>query len=466
MVARMMNLKQILTSVWMPFVLGIVIRFSLAPFTEQRWDMYIWRLNQAFVYGYRINPFWPDPGAPLEFAWGYPPLWLLTLLILFPMYFLMSPMSFPGNASALWNPYPWSGMTEMFESYNRFIPPNLPVLDLVIKTPIIIADVLTVFFIYKIIRSTLDERKARYAAWALLLNPYVIWISSVWGSFDAIPTLFVVVSLYYFIQNKYDRSAIALSIGILFKLYPIVLVPVLGLIAYKRAKEVRLALRYILIAGGITLAVAFGTYCLFILFAGQDPVSLAPKLMFGLLIKRASPDWLGQNAISGLTPLVVLRDLVGTSNIPVSPILMTSALSLILLSLYRMKTITLIDIISYSVVTHLMIFMTYSVVNPQYLTWVLPLLVVLYALKPNWLLEGFFWVLSLVGIIALVSSYDLSYNISPVYVSTYLGMKIPPELMGVAIGLALLYLTGMKLALRKPNNRAPKAPTKDQQRST
>lgn len=456
----MIDFKRIPLSLWAPFIFGALIRFTLASVTEQRWDMYIWRLSQVFVYHYHINPFWTDPGAPLEFTWGYPPLWLLALLLVYPVFMLVSPISYPQNVGALWNPYPWPNATEYFESYRRFIPLNLPVLDLVIKTPIIIADIGIAIFIYKLVKSISNEKYAKYAVWAWLLNPYVIWVSSVWGEFDAMATLFVIISIYYLVNNRLDRSALTLSIGALFKMYPVVLIPMFALVIFKRTKKIGRGLRYCLISGGITLLVVFITYVAFAAAFGQDPLSLSTKLTYYLLAKRASPDWMGQNVIAGLTPLAMFSGVTGATNIPLSPILMSAALLLILFRLWKAKELSTDDIVSYAVVSHFAIFMTYSVVNPQYFIWVLPLLLILVSPRKSWLIKYFYWALSIIGIIALMfSTVDLSYNVSPYFVSEYLGVRISPEVFALSVGLIILYGVGIKLALRRraqaPDVKAP-----------
>jgi hypothetical protein len=401
------------------------------------------------VYHYGINPFWPKPSAPLEFAFGYPPLWLFTLLSVYPLFRLVTPISYPKNPSALWNPYPWPGPTQFFESYRRFIPINLPVLDLITKTPIIIGDVCISIFLYKMIKSISNEKYARYAALAWLLNPYAIWISSVWGEFDAIATLFVIISLYYLINNKLNKSALMLSIGVLFKLYPLLLIPVFALIIFKQSKKIKDGLKFCLISGGTILLSVFITYVGFAAAFGQQPLSLSVQLTYNLFVKRSSPQWMGQNVVSGLTPLLVLNGLTGASNIPISPILMSAGLLLILYELWKIKKISIDGIVSFTVVSIFMIFITYTVVNPQYLTWILPLLLILASTKKSSLIKYFYWALSIIGIIFIMySTIDLSYNISPYFVSKYLGIQISPEILALSIGIAILYAVGIKFALK------------------
>ena len=441
-------------------ILGTAIRLALAPFTEQRWDMYIWRLNQAFVYQYRINPFWPRQG--LEFAWGYPPLWLFTLLLVYPIYITFCPTCYPQEVSLLWNPYnsaadPQQKMTLFFESYRRFLPPpqglvkglNLPILDLIIKTPIILSDILIALLLYRIIKSvSRGEKAAKYAYTTWLLNPYVIWMSSIWGMFDAIPTLFIVLSTYYLLQNKIYKSALTLSIATLYKLYPIILLPINALLIIKRERKIKKAVKYFIISTGIIILVIFIAYFVFALYFGQEPISLSVKLTYNLFVKRASPDWEGKNIIAGLTPLIILQNKLGATNIPVSPILLSTGLTIMMIKLVRNKEITNDTILSYITATHFIIYMTYTVVNPQYFIWVLPLLLILSARK-NTIIKYLHWIISLIPLLTIICGYDLSYHISPYFIAEYQGIRISSETLASSIALTIFYIASIKLIFLK-----------------
>ena len=446
-----------------PLILGAAIRFSAAPFTEQRWDMYIWRLNQAFVYHYRINPFWPTQA--LEFAWGYPPLWLLTLLLVYPFYIILFPTSYPQEVSLLWNSYnsitdPQQRMATYFESYWRFLPPpqgnvqglNLPILDLIIKTPIIISDLIVALILYKIVASLSNEKNAKYAYLAWLFNPYVIWISSVWGMFDSIPTLFMLLSIYYLTKNNFYKSAIMLATSTLFKLYPALFIPIFTLIVFKKRRKFKEAIKFFLISIGIIFSVIFVTYLAFAFYAGQEPLSLSIKLTYNIFVKRASPDWEGRNIIAGLTPLYFLSDKIGATNIPLSPLLISIALALTLIKLGRQKELTTEDILSYATAAHFIIYLTYTVVNPQYFIWVLPLILILAAEK-NAKLKYLYWAVSIIPLSVIFCSYDLSYFFSPYFVSGYLKICISPEYFTESVALAIFYIACIKLAfIRKSSN--------------
>ena len=446
---------------------GAAIRFILAPLTEQRWDMYIWRLHQVFVYVYNINPFWPQyQNIPDFLYWSYPPLWLFTLILIHPLYMLISPTIYPDNPAALWvtsqNP-PFEEGPNMFEAYWSFTPPrvnvNLPLLDLIIKTPIILADLLIAVTLYKMIRSSSGDEKASYAYYVWLFNPYTIFFSSVWGVFDSIPSLFTLLSLRDLLNRKYVNSALLLGIGILFKLYPIVLIPILSVICYKLRRKFSEMVKYGLISLGLFSIVSFSSYFVTALLCGQEPMNLSIQLMTFLIVKRASPDWFGKNIIYGLTPLIILSEVLSQAkiniNIPISPFLLAIALLYFIIKIYSIEHPSEEDVFSYVTATYFAIYLTYTVVNPQYFLWILPSLLLLSMKKNSLSLKYFYWIISGLGLLSVFWEYDMSYHVSPYFLPEsvgYLGIflkNIPMEILFTVAGIALLYIVGVKLVFRK-----------------
>jgi hypothetical protein len=102
--------------------------------------------------------------------------------------------------------------------------PSLPVLVypwalvaiFMLKIPIILADVAVVYIL-----SGLDPKKAELYAFC----PYVIFVSVVWGMFDAIVAVFLLLS-YLTFKNKSSYALSGFAYGLsLVKLYTIVLLP-------------------------------------------------------------------------------------------------------------------------------------------------------------------------------------------------------------------------------------------------
>jgi hypothetical protein len=432
-------------------VIAIIIRLFLAPLTEQRWDMYNWRLSQVFVYQYHMNPFSLPLSIPSVFSWSYTPFWLFILLLVFPIYNALSPLSYPQNPEMLWKR--WGETSNMFEAYHSFVPPNLPLLDLLTKLPVIAADILIALVLYKMAKSYYSESNANYILLAWLFNPYSIWISSVWGMFDHIAILFVLLSLWFFLQKRYDASAICTFVGVSLKLYPALLIPVFAFIRYKESKKLKKAIRYFLISAGLSVTVLFLSYFISFILSGQEPLYSSVQNILYLIRGRASPDWMGQNIFYGLTPLFVLVVIfskagLGSANIPVSPILMLIGITILLLKLRSTENISREVVISYVVVTHFIIYMTYTVVNEQYMTWILPIMLLLALEKKSTALRYFYWILSGIAILYICIHYDLSYFISPHFSPGYLSIFIPPSDLLLVVAFLSLYVIGIKLVLK------------------
>jgi hypothetical protein len=440
--------------------IAVLIRFSLAPFTEHRYDMYIWRLNQALAYQYGVNPLnppaWIDKNATV-FLWSYPPLWLFSLLTVYPVYATVSHPTLPENVSELWRDM--YNFNNPCEAYHSFKPENLPLLDLLIKTPLILSDLLITLILLKTLREFSQEEKVRKHAYMWILNPYVIFISAVWGMFDTLPTLFTLLAVWLFLKGKINRSAISLAAAALFKMYPIVFAPILAFMHYKRCGRKGAAAKYLLATFGLTLSVTFLTNFCFALIFGQEPLNTSITITWQLFKGRASPDWYGTNIFFGLTPLNALGNLFKQYNvcfnIPISPILIGVAVVIIIFKISREKNLNPVEVFSYITAAHFAIYLTYTVVNEQYLIWILPFLLVLAAAKDSQKILFIYWTISLVTMLFIFAHYgDLSYFISPHLVPGYPGYL--PELMLFGFTAALVYLLGIIFIMKKDEGKVAK----------
>jgi len=102
-----------------------------------------------------------------------------------------------------------------------------------------------------------DPTRSRTAMLLYLFNPLTIMFSSLWGMFDAIPTLFALLSLLYLSQGKYPKSGLALGIGIGFKgFFPALLLPFMLLYIWKKEMKLHSALNYIIYSALIPIAIS------------------------------------------------------------------------------------------------------------------------------------------------------------------------------------------------------------------
>jgi Gpi18-like mannosyltransferase len=203
-----MKLRKIAYLDFCLILLGLSIRVVVAPFTEAPFDMKTWMsVGSSILSGQ--NPY----SVPFN-ALVYPPLWGLFCAISCALYNIWG------------NPF---------------------VFNLVIKLPIIAADVLISVVARRLtLALTQDARKARIAMILYLLNPVTIVVSAFWGMFDAIPTLFALLSLLYLSESKYLKSGTALGLGIGFKgFFPFFLLPFFAYCVLRREGKVFKSIKYI-----------------------------------------------------------------------------------------------------------------------------------------------------------------------------------------------------------------------------
>jgi Gpi18-like mannosyltransferase len=97
-----------------------------------------------------------------------------------------------------------------------------------LKIPLIICDLLTAYFIYKILKGFTSEKFAFLFCLAYLFNPATILLSSFWGQVDCITALLTVLCIYFFMRKKYIGGFIITAVAMSFKLQFAFILPVLG----------------------------------------------------------------------------------------------------------------------------------------------------------------------------------------------------------------------------------------------
>lgn len=314
-------------------IIGLLIRLGLSPFSRDPWDMNVWQtVGSAILSG-------QNPYALTSNGLIYPPLWGVFCAASYLSYTLTS---------------------NLFLSY------------FTLKLPIVIADILISLIIKKIVYNhTLDVTKARTAMLLYLFNPVTIIISSLWGMFDAIPTLFALLSLFYMSQGQYLKSGLTLGAGIGFKgFFPALLLPFFLFYIWKNEKRVSNCFRYSIytILIPLTISMPFliihsNTYISMILF----PVKRLPQ---------------------HLTYWFSISELLKANAIPTATILSLS--SFVSLSLFLTLYLFLIKeasvwpiksnpgnisfILKGTILVIFIFYLTSSTVNEQYLIWTIPFL--------------------------------------------------------------------------------------------
>jgi Gpi18-like mannosyltransferase len=249
----------------------------------------------------------------------------------------------------------------VYESYRSFIPASLPLLDFTLKLPIIACDIITALALYKALSG---HRKAQSAVtWLWLFNPYVILISAVWGQFDSIPTMFLLLAILSSIKGKPSLSGFLLALGSLAKVFPVVYLPLVLVYYWKKARAEAAKLIATFLATCASFIPAY-----FVLGNGVPSIYLS-------LASWPSPDWFGRNAIGGLTWLRLVDISSLHRNFPIFLALLTPLYIIILFGFGRMKFDAQGLLISVLELTFAL-YLTYTVVNEQYVLWFLPFAII------------------------------------------------------------------------------------------
>jgi len=119
--------------------------------------------------------------------------------------------------------------------------------------PLIISDALTVVPLYLIGRRLLSERGAFIASLLFALAPInLFYIDYVWLN-PPLTTFFLMVSVYFLLEGRYDLSALTLAASIGFKQTSLMALPIVLFFLAKKTSH-KGALRYLLIIASICFA--------------------------------------------------------------------------------------------------------------------------------------------------------------------------------------------------------------------
>ena len=224
-------------------LLAAAVRLAIAPFFMHPGDFgTIYESSIMVLKGANFYDFVYAKTLQLQNATGLPIFFegyaYHPLLIYFfaPFYWLFTLIAGP-NQVMIDGHYP---------SLPVLIYPWTPLLLLMLKVPIILADVFVVYLL-----AGMDVKKAKIYAFC----PYVVFISVVWGMFDALVAVFLLASyLTYSRSNLLSGIFYGLS---LMKLYTVVLLPLYAVRLFRRRRA------FVEFFGGFTLTLLPVVYFLF-----------------------------------------------------------------------------------------------------------------------------------------------------------------------------------------------------------
>lgn len=361
-------------------VLAAAVYLVIAPFTGQRYDVYF-LLSSGIRLLQHVNPFYAGspPVFPGALKWAYPPLYSLYSAVSFLAYRGLTGAPMPSVSSLTWPGY----LTSTYNVWLAYVPKSLPALVFLLKLPMILSALATGILLPKMTGS-------RSSAIFWITNPLVILVAAIWGQLDPIATLLAVAAVFYYGRGKPYHAYFLASLGAAVKVWPVLLIPLFLVDSLRKVG--RDSFRP-LVAVAPSLVATLGLYAAFGNFFQTVSV---------FLYARGIPSFSGQFSVNGLTWQQTLAAL----GAPAVPIFLIVGIPIYVLILGWMYWKRDGDVTKWLVVSVLVFYLTYNYVNPQYLYWILPFLILQRKKIASWLFTAL-----PVAYVAL--SYNIFYFVSP-----------------------------------------------------
>jgi 4-amino-4-deoxy-L-arabinose transferase-like glycosyltransferase len=121
--------------------------------------------------------------------------------------------------------------------------------------PSTIAESLTTVPVFLIARRFVTDRQAFLAGLVFVLAPMNLYYADYYWLNPPLTTLFLLVSVYFFLERRYDLSAVTLALSFGFKQTTLLVLPVLLILLWKKTSR-RVALRYLMLVAALCLVVS------------------------------------------------------------------------------------------------------------------------------------------------------------------------------------------------------------------
>jgi Gpi18-like mannosyltransferase len=166
------------------------------------------------------------------------------------------------------------------------------------KLPFIICDIAIGFVLYVFTKEWhIGDESSSLRIYTItlfyLFLPYPIFESSYIGRFDSIPTLFLLLSIYFLQKEHYNRAGLCWGIGVMYKWFPVIIAPVLFLYFFKSHKLKKFT-KFLL----ITVLTCFLISLPFLVIA---PIQYVSKMLYHLTGRAVSTDLAVYSLYSYLT---------------------------------------------------------------------------------------------------------------------------------------------------------------------
>jgi Gpi18-like mannosyltransferase len=148
-----------------------------------------------------------------------------------------------------------------------------PFMTYIVKLVPNIFDLLIAVLIYWFARKQLNFKQSLLAAALYVFNPAVIFNAAVWGQFDAIYTLFLLLSLILALKSKPELSAVSFAVAVLTKPQAIALLPLIAFVIFKKSN-----VKHILFSVAAFVATIFAVI---LPMQWSNPITFLTDIYFG-----------------------------------------------------------------------------------------------------------------------------------------------------------------------------------------
>lgn len=386
-------------------LLGILIRIILSPYTSHLNDEEVWYITAVNMLSGQGSPYG-------TWYFSYPPVWAYIYL------------PFVSISSLFSNPY----LFYIRINLNGTVVPVMSLLfNFVVKLPIIMGDIFVGLIIYRFVSIFKDEQAARKAFIFWFLNPFVIFTGAMVAQFDVLPALTSLLALVFFMERKYFLAGISLALGIMAKIYPVYFIPLYITFFFKSDSSKKIEwkksifrlmpfLAGILLTGIVLLLpiLAFNSFPYFfegVFRRGEYITSIGGLTPWNLIfLFEGGFEWINDYGRAQIIYTVLY-------------ILQMSGIALVSFHFgFRSgQEQRLRSFLRGHVCILTLIFLTILTVNPQYLIWVAPFLILSYGLYGNYKIR-----LLLLSASACFLAFYWAYPFYPVisYVNKEIGMTL------------------------------------------
>jgi Gpi18-like mannosyltransferase len=226
-------------------VVLVVVEVFFAMLTESKYDMDIWFQTGMWMNN-GINIYVPDNHL------GYPPLWALWCSVSFSLYGLL------GNNAELWR--------------------------LIIKLPMIAAQFVLAFVVWKFAQKRFDPNVAWKVLFYTLPFGFFIYIGVLWGQINILSALLTFLAFYAVTNKRTTAGALLLGLAVTLKIYPLITLPAFLLFILKN-QDKRRAGKFALYACTLPVAITLAIFAAY----GWDIIYFLRTIFYWTPIFQTNP---------------------------------------------------------------------------------------------------------------------------------------------------------------------------------